>query len=157
MQMFIESTQTRRQGELGRQRLLISNVYLGGIPCPISAIEVGLPERRSSLSMEVMFRLSGFGWQGDLCYKPEDGRLQPNKQEITLSTPSPPFSPKHTVSSSLLLTLSACVYFLVLYPCPLSHVTSCDMAVGDLLEIPKKKKKKLKVHLGNQRHLDVIF
>lgn len=40
---------------------------------------------------------------GDLCYKPEDVWLQPNKQEILLSIPISPFSTKHAVSSRLLL------------------------------------------------------
>lgn len=152
--MFMEPTQTWRQGGSGRLRLLISKKCPGDTPCPIS-----MP-------------VSACHHIGHLCpWKRYSGVLDLAGMETSainqkMCVFSPirrfffPFLFYHfhpsTLSALAFCWLSDCVYFLLLYPHPLTYIHLC-VAVGAPGEIfPHPKKSQLKIHLGNQRCLDVI-
>lgn len=154
LQMFKEPTQTRRRGESGRLRLLISKQYLGDTPCPISMPEASLPEHRPSLPMEVIFRLSGFWLETSVINQKMCGFSLISRRF------SFPFLFHHfqlsTLSAHAFCWLSDCVSFFVLQPYPLTYMTFLHSNRSSFRNVPPPQQRELKVHLGNQRCLDVI-
>lgn len=115
---------------------------------------VSLPPHRSSLPLEAIFR----------CLDLAGMETSAINQKMCVFSPIRrfffPFLFYHfhpsTLSALAFCWLSDCVYFLLLYPHPLTYIHLC-VAVGAPGEIfPHPKKSQLKIHLGNQRCLDVI-
>lgn len=112
--------------------VLETHLVLSQCQCQLATTQVNPAPGRD-------IQMSGFGWHGDLCYKPEDVCLQPNK-EILLSIPIPPFSSKLTVSSSLLLAQWLCLLLTLVSSSTYLYAFACSSR-SSWRNIPPPKKK----------------